>query len=277
MKLRIATCLTLPEPDPDVAPLEEALRAAGVAFEWLAWDDPRADWSSPRPTVLRSTWNYVHDRDGFLAWCERVAATGPFWNPPDVVRENTDKRYLLDLAARGVPVCPTALVPRGAAPAVASRGWDRVVVKPAIGAGSFGVRVFDAARFDEAEAHATALAARGDVLIQPYLASVDGHGERSVVWIDGEPSHEIRKAPRFAGDAESVTGPYPIAREERAVVEAAIAPWADRILYGRVDLARDDAGRPVVMELELAEPSLFFARGPGSAARFVAGLRRRLG
>jgi hypothetical protein len=112
--------------------------------------------------------------------------------------------------------------------------------------------------------------------VQPYLASVDDYGERSLVWIDGALSHAIRKSPRFAGDNEAVTGPFPIADEERAVAEKALAPIADRILYGRVDLARDEAGHPVVMELELVEPSLFFVRGPGSVERFVDGLRRRL-
>ncbi len=118
--------------------------------------------------------------------------------------------------------------------------------------------------------------ARGNALIQPYVASVDDYGERSLIWIDGEFSHAIRKSPRFSGDQESTTGPLPIADDERAVAEAALAPVADAILYGRVDLARDAAGQPMVMELELIEPSLFFARGPGSADRFVAALLRRL-
>jgi hypothetical protein len=94
--------------------------------------------------------------------------------------------------------------------------------------------------------------------------------------IDGALSHAVRKAPRFAGDAEQITGPFPIRDAERAVALAALAPYPD-LLYARVDVARDPAGRVVVMELELAEPSLFFARGPGSAERFVAGLVRRLG
>jgi hypothetical protein len=113
--------------------------------------------------------------------------------------------------------------------------------------------------------------------VQPYLESVHDHGERSLVWIDGEVSHQIRKAPRFAGDAEQVTGPHPIPDDERAVALAALAPWADRILYGRVDVARDASGAPVVMELELAEPSLFFFVQPGSAERYVRGLLNRLG
>lgn len=273
--LRVATCTALPKRDPDEAPLHDAFLAAGVDARWVAWDDPAADWDSPVPTVVRSTWNYARDRDAFLAWAARAARAAPIRNPLDVLAANTHKRYLVELAARGVPVVPTRLVPRGSAARLASLEWPRVVVKPAVGAGSLGVRVFD--RDDPAaEAHAAALGAREDVLVQPYQASVDDYGERSLVWIDGELTHAVRKSPRFVGEGEAVTGPFPIADDERRVALAALAPRVERVLYGRVDVVRDSAGAPVVMELELTEPSLFFAKAPGAAERYVAGLVRRV-
>lgn len=272
-RLRVATCVTLPEVDVDAAPLAAALAAAGIEAELLAWDDPAVDWDLPIPTILRSTWNYALDVTGFLAWVDRVAAAAPLWNPPDIVRGNVHKRYLVELAARGVGVVPTTLVERGQTVALPSR---KIVIKPEVGAGSLGARVFEPGD-PEAARHLAALTAIGAALVQPYLHSVDDYGERSLVWIDGALSHAIRKTPRFAGDDERVDGPFPIADDERALAEAALAPVADRILYGRVDLARDEANRPVVMELELVEPSLFFARQPGSADRFAAALRKRLG
>ena len=280
MRLRIASCLTLPEPDPDAAPLAAALAAAGIDAEVVAWEDDAA-WTAPIPTVLRSTWNYSLAALRFVAWCDRVAATAPLWNGPDVVRGNVHKRYLIDLAARGIPTVPTELIARGATAdtlhaRVADRGWDRIVSKPAVGAGSLGARAVDVTQRDDAADHLATWAARGDVLIQPYQRSVEQHGERSLVWIDGEVTHAIRKAPRFAGEDERVTGPHPVADDERAVALAALAPWADRVLYGRVDLARDDDGAPRVMELELIEPSLFFGWHPPALDRFVAGLTRRL-
>jgi O-ureido-D-serine cyclo-ligase len=278
--LRIATCATLPEPDADAAPLAEALAAAGFAATLCAWDDPRVAWDAPLPTILRSTWNYALDITGFLAWIDRVHAAAPLWNPRDVVRGNVHKRYLLELAARGVAVVPTVVAegPLDLAAAARELRATRLVIKPEVGAGSLGARVFDvAAAPDAAAAHLADLTARGLALVQPYVASVDAYGERSLVWIDGALSHAIRKTPRFAGDAERTDGPFPIADDERALADAALAPYADRILYARVDLARDDAGRPMIMELELVEPSLFFTRAPGSAARFAAALRRRLG
>jgi len=272
MKLRVATCVKLPEPDADEAPLAAALDRAGVTHSLVAWDDPHADWDAPVPTIIRSTWNYVHDVDAYLAWIARAAAAAPLWNPPAIVRGNVYKRYLLDLARRGVPVVPTTLVEQGGTIEVPR---ERVVIKPEVGAGSVNTRVFDAGN-REAIAHCAAITARGAALIQPYMASVDAYGERSLVWIDGELSHAIRKSPRFTGDSEAVTGPFPIAPEEREVALAALAPIADQILYGRVDLARDATGQPMVMELELVEPSLFFAKHPPSADRFVMALLRRL-
>jgi glutathione synthase/RimK-type ligase-like ATP-grasp enzyme len=280
VRLRIATCMTLPEPDADAAPLAAALAAAGFDAELLAWDDPAVDWDAPVPTVLRSTWNYPLDRDGFVAWCERVERAAPLLNDAAIVRDNSHKRYLVELAARGVPTVPTALVPQGgalSAAALACLGHDDVIVKPAVGAGSLEVRRFAAAEREAIGQAVAALAARVDVLVQPYLRSVEGPGERSLVFIDGELTHAVRKARRLAGDAEEITGPFPIADDERAVAGAALAPYQGRVLYGRVDLARDAEGQPRVMELELIEPSLFFARHPPALERYVAGLRRRLG
>jgi len=272
VKLRVATCTQLPEVDVDEEPLAEALRDAGIDFELLAWDDPAVDWDAPVPTIIRSTWNYALDLEAFLAWVDRVDAAAPLWNPAEVVNDNVRKRYLLQLAARGVPVIATTLVEQGRTIPLPD---ERLVIKPEVGAGSLGAKVFEPGD-PAAAAHLAALTRTGAALVQPYVASVDSYGERSLVWIDGELSHAIRKTPRFSGDSEKIDGPFEIADDERAVAEAALAPYTELILYGRVDLARDDHGQPRVMELELVEPSLFFGRQPGAAARYAAGLLRRL-
>ncbi len=274
MRLRVATCMTLPEPDPDAVPLAEALARANVAFDVVAWDDPKADWTSAHPTVIRSTWNYALDVDRYLAWVDRVSKVAPLFNPIEVIRDNLHKRYLLALEARGVPIVPTTLVERGASCDLEALGHARFVIKPEVGAGSLGARVFESASSDAAH-HLAGLTAKGAALVQPYIDSVEDYGERSMIYIDGELSHAIRKSPRFAGQSEMVSGPYPIADDERAVALAALAPYGE-LLYARVDLARDRGGQPCVMELELVEPSLFLAKKPGAADRFVAGLLRRL-
>jgi hypothetical protein len=269
--LRIATCVQLPEPDADEPILAAALAGAGIEAALVGWDDPRVDWDAPIPTVIRSTWNYVRALPAFLAWIDRASRAAPLWNPPDILRGNVRKRYLLELAARGVAVVPTVLVERGQP--VELR--ERSVIKPEVGAGSFHARAFEPGD-PEIAAHVELLAAHSAALVQPYIQSVHDYGERSIVFIDGELTHAIRKAPRFAGGFEQVTGPHPIADDERALAEAALAPVRDRLFYGRVDMARDAGGRPMIMELELVEPSLFFGTSPAALARFIAGLKRRL-
>ncbi len=274
MRVRVASCLTLPEPDPDAVPLADALARAGVAYDVLGWEDPAVDWSAPGPTLIRSTWNYAIDVNRYLAWIDVVDAAGPLLNPRAVIRDNLHKRYLLALQARGVPIVPTTLVERGATLDLSTLALGKFVIKPEVGAGSLGTRVFEAPSAD-ADQHLATLTAQGAALVQPYIASVEDYGERSMIYIDGELSHAIRKSPRFAGQSEMVSGPYPIADDERALALDALAPYGD-LLYARVDLARDAANQPCVMELELVEPSLFLAKRPGAADRFVAGLVRRL-
>ncbi len=131
MKLRVATCAVLPEVDSDAAPLAAALDRAGVDHQLVAWDDPQADWDAAIPTLIRSTWNYPLEIQQFLSWIDRIAPA-TVWNPAAIIRSNVYKRYLLELAARGVPVIPTTLVERGGTIAVPR---ERIVIKPEVGAG----------------------------------------------------------------------------------------------------------------------------------------------
>src|SRR5262245_33169938 len=140
--LRIATCRPLPEPDADEEPLLQALARRGVHARMAAWRDGNEDWDARVPTVVRSTWDYLHHLDEFLAWVERAAAAAPFWNPPAIVRANVHKFYLRELEAAGHAIVPTAFLERGTPTSLAevlrARGWQDVVVKPAVSAASFG-------------------------------------------------------------------------------------------------------------------------------------------
>lgn len=283
-RIAVATCLRLPEPDPDQEPLLEALRACDADARLAAWDDPSIDWGAFDACVIRSTWNYYHALDDFLAWAERVATRTRLWNPIEIVRWNAHKRYLRDLDARGAPVVPTRWLDR-ASPADAldeaarALGWP-VVIKPAVSAASFGaLRLDGEAGLAAARAHVAAQLARpgiDEVMVQPYLRSVDGFGERSLIFLDGALSHSVRKSPRFGGQHEQVSlQSVPIEDAERAAAEAILARVPHDLLYARVDLARDEAGAPRLMELELLEPSLFLLQHPPSLEALARGIVRR--
>ena len=276
----LVTCVNLPEPDVDAEILCRALEAGGVEARTRAWDDPAVSWSDARIAVLRSCWNYPRHVDRFLAWAEQTASVTTLWNPVEVVRWNAHKSYLLGLERAGVPVTPTVLVPRGSDlgldAVLAGRGWDRAVVKPAVSAASWQTMRVDRDNRDEGERHLRELTRARDALVQPYLQSIEGHGERALVWIDGALTHAVRKSPRFADEAESVSEAMAIAAPEAEVAERAVAAVGRPLLYGRIDVTALPDGSPCVMELELIEPSLFLRQCPDACERFVRAVRRRL-
>jgi len=268
--------MRLPEPDPDQDLLLGALRARGVEAAMVAWDDERASLAGFDACVVRSTWNYYRALDAFVSWAERADRITSLWNPLPVIRWNTHKRYLRELAARGVATVPTAWIERGSSRALREAmeelGTRDAVVKPAVSAASFKtLRVHES---EVGEAHVDDVRAHCDVMVQPYVASVEGYGERSLVWIDGELTHAIRKSPRFGGEHESVSEALPIADDERALATAALATIEHPLLYARIDLARDAEGAPMIMELELVEPSLFLAQSERALERFADAISR---
>jgi hypothetical protein len=284
MDVALASCLDLPEPDLDEAPLLEALAAEGLSAGVLAWDDPAVDWSAARMTVLRATWNYPLRPPAFLEWVEATARVTDLWNRLPAVRWSFHKSYLLDLERQGLAVAPTELVPRGSdrrlADVVAMRDWQDVVVKPAVSAASYRTKRIGEGQRPAGEAHLRALLADGDALVQRYLPSVEDYGERALIWIDGELTHAVRKSPRFDDDDESISAALPIAPAEAALAAAALARVAEATgeppMYARIDVAPGPKGGPLLMELELIEPSLFFSQSPGALRRFVTAIGRRL-
>lgn len=281
MRVAIATCKNPPEPDPDEALLLGALCGAGLEASVLAWDDDsvQASFAAQDLVVLRSTWNYYERVDDFVAWTARIGAATRVLNPPRIVAWNAKKTYLAELDKRGVDIVPTELVHRGQERDVisvfAERGWEQVVIKPVVSAGSFRTERFSREELPAAQEFLDGLVADRDAMVQQWMPSVQTYGERSLVWIDGEITHAIRKTPRFAGGVEQVSGEVPIADDERAFAERALAPLASELLYARVDMVRDATDVLRIMELELIEPSLFFQQSPPALARFVAAIVRR--
>jgi glutathione synthase/RimK-type ligase-like ATP-grasp enzyme len=278
--------------DEDMPPLLAAFSAAGVHAEIIDWDEPKADWARFDAALLRSAWDYTERLEQFLAWIERVASLTMLLNPPPVVRWNADKHYLLELAASGLPVVASGFVEAGADPALALEEFlahhpsAELVVKPAVGAGSRDTRRHARTAVAQMLAHLRRLLDAGrSVLLQPYLEGVDTQGETAVIHIGGQFSHAVRKGPLlplgapptgalFA--AEEITARAPSADELTVARRVLAALPFGALLYARVDLIRDAAGAPCVLELELTEPSLYFGHAPGSAQRLVEATLARL-
>jgi len=278
--------------DEDLAPLLAALTEAGVEGAVADWDDPGVDWTEYRLALLRSTWDYAERLTEFLAWADRTATLTTLINPPAVIRWNTDKHYLAELARAGVPTVPTWFVEPGDRAAeelqrfLTEQGAAEWVVKPAVGAGSR-----DAARYARGEERTASghverlLSAGRSVILQPYLDQVDHRGETALIYFSGRFSHAIRKGPLLqqgTGPTEALFAaehivPRMPATEELQVGDRALAALPFGVpLYARVDLIPAAGGNPCLLEIELTEPSLFFAHAPGAAARLANQLRSRL-
>lgn len=274
--------------DDDLPPFAAALQAVGVRMEVVDWDDPTVQWESFDLALLRSTWDYTERLREFLVWVDAAARCTTVLNPPAVVRWNTDKHYLRELARAAVPVVPSTFVEPGES---AERALDsflarhdcpEFVVKPTVSANSRDTERHARTRVEPAVAQAQRLLdAERSVLLQPYLDSVDRDGETSLIYFAGKFSHAIRKAPVLPPGVtgpptigltvpERITPRVPGADELRVAEKALAALPFETPLYARIDLIRDAGGAPTLLELELTEPSLFLVHALGAAERFAA-------
>ncbi|MGW5862352.1 ATP-grasp domain-containing protein [Streptomyces sp. NPDC055239] len=260
--------------DRDLPGLARSLGAAGAEVATVSWDDPRVDWERFDLVVIRSAWDYSERVAEFVAWAGRVARLTVLANPASVVRWNTDKRYLAELAAAGVPVVPTRYLAPGDAMEIPDDG--EFVVKPTSGAGARFAARYEKGAYDDAVRHIERMHGEGlTAMVQPYVPRIEETGERALVYVGGRFLHAVQKgavlAPGAAYDDEKM--PHPDLRPwqptsaELDLAERALAavPGSPELLYARVDLVDGaDGGALCVMELELVEPNLFLDLHPGS-------------
>lgn len=301
-RLALATCHDLPDLDPDDQLLRDALVERGIGVDAVVWDDPTVDWAAYRHVVIRSTWDYTERQVQFVDWARRVETTSALYNPADVIAWNTDKMYLRDLEQRGLPIVPTIWLDperQMSARAIHTRfpAFGEFVIKPTVSAGSRDTGRYDASVTTQrslAITHAKNLLAVGrDVMLQRYMRNVDTAGETALVYLDGEFSHAVRKNALLEGPFREdelegalyrgeVITPREPSDAERALADRVMAtiaelfPEASPMLYARVDLIPDDDGNPVIIEVELTEPSLFLEHAPGSQDRAAAAIGARL-
>jgi glutathione synthase/RimK-type ligase-like ATP-grasp enzyme len=264
-RIAIATCAAYPELKGDDELLCEALRRRGCEAVSIVWDEDGVEWNGTDLCLVRSTWDYHEKHEEFLDWTRRVEAAAVLHNPADLIAWNSDKRYLRELAAAGVPTVPTLWVERGSeidlAVELGARGWNEAVVKPAV---DLGARNLHRVRADEAQQALVTVLERQEAMVQPFLPSLETEGELSLIYIDGELSHAVRKRPA-EGDfrVQSIWGgtvaPADADPKHIEVAERALSLLGEQPLYARIDLVTDLERNPVLIELELIEPNLYLS------------------
>lgn len=278
----LVSCAEAHDHDTDLPLLVRAFGDRGLVAQIVDWDDANVDWPRFVAAILRSPWDYHRRHHEFVEWLTATASSTRLFNPAEIVTWNIDKTYLRELVDAGIPVIPTTYVSNAEELVLANdliKG--DVVVKPTVSAGSNNTeRHVDSP--STAAAHIAALLDSGKVaMVQPYQRFIDERGETGMLYFNGEFSHAFRKGAILAtGEntknglfTEEDIGPRAASREELELGETVMnhirGRFGEQPLYARVDVVRGSAGVPVVMEVELAEPSLFLHTSRDSAARFV--------
>jgi glutathione synthase/RimK-type ligase-like ATP-grasp enzyme len=276
--------------DTDLPYLSRALGDRGIITEVVDWDNASIDWSGFSMVIVRSPWDYHRRYPEFLAWLEAVSTATTLHNSADVIRWNTNKEYLAELVDAKIGIVPTTFV-RSAQDLVTITNEGMlerdIVVKPTISAGSNNTERHEESPV-KAAAHLGFLLDAGFVaMVQPYQRFIDERGETGMVYFNGQLSHSFRKGAILATGENIKNGlfaveeitPRTASSQERELGEAVMAfvkkKWGEYPLYARVDVVRGSAGVPVVMELELAEPSFFLQVDHEAPSRFASAVMAR--
>jgi len=287
MEIAFLTCAEYPNLTADDRLAADALVREGISVQPLVWgsDVPKTFAA----VIVRSPWSYYRERGRFSDWLSAASRSGvPFWNPIDLVRWNLDKKYMLEMERAGVPIVPTLRLEGTydqAIDRIESGEWAEIVAKPDMSAGAYRTLRLKRGEAAGKKAILSAVLKTGALLVQPYVESIETEGELSLIYFsDGrkwELSHGLRKLPKpgdfrvqkkHGGSLAADAGGQEWDELARRALAAVPHPW----LYARVDMVRYE-GRPVLGEMEVFEPELFFRLDPAAAGRFARCLRSRLG
>lgn len=238
----------------------------GHTVQGIPWTEDISHFQDADLIVVRSTWDYPTKITEFHAWLDAVS-TLPVANPVQLMRWNSNKKYLLTLQDQGIAIPRTQMIESATDLAQVMEAWDveTAVVKPTVGASGKGVDKIQRDQLTEL------IDLNTQMLVQEFVPEISG-GEYSLAFFAGEYSHTIIKKPKagefrinsgYGGSFEEAAPPRHLVQEAQAIVDS-LEP---KPLYVRVDcLVRDE--RLLLLELELVEPSFFFLAAPEAAARF---------
>lgn len=285
IKIALVTCSKFPQLTRDDSWLIKPLQNESLDPVAVAWDDKRVDWSIFRAIVFRSCWNYHLYYQEFLDWLDELEKLkAKVWNPIDIIRWNSNKKYLKDLESWGVPIVPTVWIERGEKVNLEiianEKSWSDIVIKPTVGASAYGIYRADKDNFRKVQSQIDKLISKTDVMVQPVMKEVVEVGEYSIIAIGGKYSHAMLKRPkkgeirtqRDYGATELKTEP------DESLLEGALSILKKidcPLLYARIDGINQN-GRFILMELELIEPELFLGYEKESIEAFVRCLKQKI-
>lgn len=231
--------------------------------------------------MIRSTWYYWAKYKEFLKWIDHLQTLSiPVWNPPSLLRWNSNKQYLQELEKKGIPIVPTHWLKTP--DKQFSLPWTEAVVKPVISGGAHLTFRVNPSNWpsQETQKNLDEILKFGPIMAQPFLPEILEEGEYSLLFYGGKYSHAvIKKGPQgefrvqrlFGGTVQAIAAP----KEAIAFAEKVLSLIDLPLLYARVDLIQQKE-RFLLMELEIIEPNLFFLHDPEAGNRFADALEKKI-
>lgn len=258
--------------------LFEPLKAAGWLAEEVSWRKADMNWGQYDVVVIRTTWDYQQDVEGFLACLENIeASSATLLNSLKIVRWNVSKDYLKDLQEQGINIVPTQWFDAFSLPKIQAEferlKTPQIVLKPLVSANADHTYRLDPHTLIAQSDVLTSVFAQRPFMLQPFIPAIVEEGEYSLFYFAGNYSHAILKQPQV-GDfrvQEEHGGQLTSVQPCEQMLTAArhsLAALPEDVLYARIDLVRHQ-GEFAVMEIELIEPSLYFNMDAQSPQRFV--------
>ncbi|MEZ8853831.1 RimK family alpha-L-glutamate ligase [Vibrio cyclitrophicus] len=281
--------------DYDMPLITDAFKNTDVQADVVFWDESNPDWSMYDAVVLRSPWTYMEKIQPFIEFCQNIEKNSVLLNPVSVIEWNSNKNYLKQLEAQGIPIVPTEIIYsvteiHHALDRIQKCDWDvkEVVIKPTIGAYSFGVVRLSVKDIDKIRKHVTYLLELDKgVIVQPYLHTIEEHGETNMIYFNNTYSHAIKKEALLSQHGETKTPDMEYRKikeasdEEKALairilnlVQSSLG-LNEPLLYARLDFIEDKNGQPLLLELEITEPSLSLPLTPKCTHMFVQSIINR--
>ncbi|MBY0449584.1 MAG: hypothetical protein K2X01_03030 [Cyanobacteria bacterium] len=314
--IALATCSKHPHWVPDETPLLEGLQSLGIEPVSLIWDGGFPAPLDPiEACVIRTTWDYSERHSDFLVWANTINQNIPLWNSPRILAWNADKHYLQWFETQQLPVVPSFFIQpeelKQPSPVLEqltlfcqqSAQW---VLKPTVSASGNNTFVFN--NFDllyqtlqeylgQNRTHNIAM------MIQPFLPSIQTHGEISVIMIEGRFAHAVIKTPstdefriqeHLGGQTRFISLSAEFISMSEALLSRTAAFLGEVPLYGRLDfMAKTELSKQtkqnspsnnlknnpsdwLLSEMELIEPSLYLSHHPETGKILAKAIQQRL-
>lgn len=258
--------------------LLEAIENKGFKVNRKSWDDSSFDWASTKYVIFRTTWDYFERFPEFSLWLKEAQTKTKLINPRELILWNIDKHYLGDLDKKGIPIPPTVFIEKGdtrtLAEIAATENWKKFILKPVVSGAARHTYMMETDDIKQHEQIFRELIKEEAMMLQEFQENIFEKGEISLMIFGGKYSHAVLKKAksgdfRVQDDFGGTLHDYEPQKAEIDIAESCMRACPQLPLYARVDIMWDNNGNPVVGELEMIEPELWFRRDDKAADRLA--------